>query len=85
MTMILTPSYGRDYKSKAAVLEAWKSGKDFTIRGLVADAGRQINIEDANAHGIVEINVRYNQDKLFGVGRLVAVLYRAKTGEWKAR
>ena len=27
----LTPAYGRDYKSKAAVLEDWNAGKDFII------------------------------------------------------
>jgi hypothetical protein len=27
--MTLTPAYGRDYKSKKEVLEAWESGVDF--------------------------------------------------------
>jgi hypothetical protein len=27
--MPLSPAYGRDYKSKAAVLEDWHNGKDF--------------------------------------------------------
>ncbi len=27
----LTPAYGRDYKSRAEALEAWNSGKDFSI------------------------------------------------------
>ena len=25
----LTPAYGRDYKTKAEVIEAWEAGKDF--------------------------------------------------------
>lgn len=27
--LTVTPAYGRDYKSKAAVLADWKAGKDF--------------------------------------------------------
>lgn len=78
-TLILTPSYGRDYKSKTAVLEAWNGDKDFTIRGMGPDAGRQINKEDADANSVTEVNIRYNQS------RSVAVLYKNAKGEWKAR
>lgn len=28
-TITLTPAYGRDYKSKAAVLDDWEDNKDF--------------------------------------------------------
>lgn len=31
--MFLIPAYGRSYKTKEQVLEAWKSGKDFKIDG----------------------------------------------------
>ena len=30
----LAPAYGRDYKSKAAVLKDWEDGKDFRFVGL---------------------------------------------------
>lgn len=55
------PAYGRDYKSKAAVLADWNSGKDFR-----SDQG-YLNIHDAeNIES--EIWVRYdNQTKLVRV------------------
>ena len=58
MRITLVPSYGRDYKSKRAVLEAWNAGQDFTICcfGSVDD-GRQVNKEDGAAESW---NVRYN-------------------------
>lgn len=31
MNYTLTPAYGRDYKSKAALLADWHAGKDFVI------------------------------------------------------
>lgn len=43
-----TPSYGRDYKSAAAVKADFDAGKDFTINDMSSkDDGRQINKEDA--------------------------------------
>ena len=32
-TLTVGPAYGRDYKSKVEVLEAWGEGKDFAING----------------------------------------------------
>jgi hypothetical protein len=29
MALTLTPAYGRDYKSKKAVVQDWEDGKDF--------------------------------------------------------
>ena len=55
------PAYGRDYKSKAAVLADWKAGKDFK-----SDMG-YLNIHDAKDI-TSEIWVRYdNQRKLIRV------------------
>lgn len=33
-TLTLTPAYGRDYTSRAAVTTAWQSGKDFIIQNF---------------------------------------------------
>ena len=30
-TLMLTPAYGREYKTKAEALAAWEEGKDFKI------------------------------------------------------
>jgi hypothetical protein len=59
MGITLVPSYGRDYKSGKAVLEAWEAGKDFTIQsyGHPHD-GRQINLQDAQTTGGT-FNIRY--------------------------
>jgi len=32
-TLNLLPAYGRNYRSKAAVLKDWQDGKDFTLYG----------------------------------------------------
>jgi len=37
-----TPAYGRDYKSKAAVLSDWLAGKDFRC----AVSGRYLSVRD---------------------------------------
>ena len=37
-----TPAYGRDYKSKAAVLTDWLAGKDFRC----AVSGRYLSVRD---------------------------------------
>lgn len=49
------PAYGRDYKSKKAVMDDWNAGKDF----LVQDMRRSgyINKDDKPANVI--LNVRY--------------------------
>jgi len=37
------PAYGRDYKSKAAVLADWQAGKDFRC----AVSGRYLSVRDS--------------------------------------
>jgi len=50
-----TPAYGRDYKSKAAVLADWQNGKDFELlNGVVA--GRYLSIRDNPPN---EVWIRY--------------------------
>ena len=60
--LVVQPAYGRDYKSKKAVLEDWDAGKDFRVATIGPDAGRYINKQDAD-RGNLEINVRYNSDR----------------------
>lgn len=51
----LTPAYGRDYKSKAAILVDFNAGKDF----LLQPQGVPINKAQI-AQGVV-VNIRYGQ------------------------
>jgi hypothetical protein len=68
----LTPSYGRTYKSKAAVQADWDAGKDFTIQDVTSPwDGKQINKGDAEKEGGT-FNIRYNNN------RSVAVITVAK-------
>lgn len=61
--MTLQPAYGRDYKSKKALLEDWNSGKDFVIADAFhPDSGRMINLEDAVQGGIASVNIRYKKN-----------------------
>jgi hypothetical protein len=52
-------AYGRDYKSKKAVMEDWNAYKDFTMRGMRSG---YINREDADEGG-VEVTIRYDSDR----------------------
>ena len=57
----VVPAYGRDYKSKAAVIRDWKEGKDFIISDAMhRDGGRYINVEDAKRMGPMIISARYD-------------------------
>jgi len=51
------PAYGRDYKSKKAVLADWNKGMDFIVRDPF-DHG-YINKDDKPAH--IQLNIRYNK------------------------
>jgi len=60
--MTLTPAYGRDYKSAAAVKKDWAEGKDFIIADFFdPNDGKPINIEDARRAGISKVGIRYKQ------------------------
>lgn len=59
-SITIVPAYGRDYKSKRALMEDWYKGLDFLINDVSsAYNGRLINIEDAVRTDIVEIRARY--------------------------
>mgnify|MGYP003977255775 FL=1 len=72
--LTLVPAYGRDYKSKREVIEAWDAGKDFIIQDMSSRwDGKPINKSDAKSSGIQNVNIRYK-----GM-RSVAVIKVAKT------
>ena len=71
----LRPAYGRDYKSKKAILEDWIAGKDFMISS--PERSVYINKADAEKGGIFQVNIRYK-----GL-RSVAVIKLDYKGEWK--
>lgn len=60
MRMTLTPAYGRDYRSKAAVLEAWQAGTDFVIASFGPDSGRYVNCDDL-AGKPATLDIRYGE------------------------
>jgi hypothetical protein len=59
MYLVLTPAYGRDYKSMKAVKEDWAANKDFSI----ANPGypSYINKQDADREGL-SVQIRYNNN-----------------------
>lgn len=65
-TLTLQPAYGRDYKSKAAVVADWQAGKDFRIASYGPDMGRYVNKEDLNG-STYQLNFRYQRDTKIAV------------------
>jgi len=61
--MTLTPAYGRDYKTKKEVLEAWNTDKDFQVADLFSGrSGSYTNRADLvgmNHKGF--ITIRYSR------------------------
>ena len=51
--MTVIPAYGRDYKSKKAVLADWRAGKDF----MCAVTGSYLSIRD----NVPNVFIRYNK------------------------
>lgn len=62
-TITLTPAHGRDYKSRAAVLEDWHADKDFIIASFTHPySGKPVNKSDLVQHGSgIEVRIRYNK------------------------
>ena len=57
----VVPAYGRDYRSKEEVLQAWEAGNDFQIRDVSSRwNGSYINKEDAGKSGLSTVDVRFN-------------------------
>jgi len=65
MNLTLQPAYGRDYKSKAAVLADWNDNKDFRIASYGPDMGRYINKAEVSlvTDIVHELKFRYQQDR----------------------
>jgi hypothetical protein len=60
MSLTLVPAYGRDYKSKKAVLADWEADKDFLIQDMSSPHdGRYTNKTDCLAAGIKSVRIRY--------------------------
>jgi hypothetical protein len=58
----IVPAYGRDYRSKKAVMADWDAGKDFRIDCFMhPDDGRYINKQDADSTPGVTYNIRYQK------------------------
>ena len=71
-TLILQPAYGRDYKSKKAVLADWNANKDFRIATFGPDCGRYINKDDTvYADQAYTLNFRYQRDTKVTVLRTI--------------
>ena len=56
----LTPAYGRDYKSAAEAIEAYKSGKDFVLHDPTSRwNGCYCSIRD----NLKDVYIRYNKNR----------------------
>jgi len=56
MNLTLLPAYGRDYKSKKAIINDLNALKDF----IVSHTGQYINKPQFKENNIISFNVRYN-------------------------
>ena len=66
MATTLIPAFGRDYKSKAAVLKDWNADKDF----IIADLFNQWDGKPANKSGFCSgsiVNLRYKNKTMIVV------------------
>lgn len=54
----LVPAYGRDYKSKKALLIDWDSGRDFLIYSTTSYVN-QSQLKAMARNGITEVRFRY--------------------------
>ncbi len=59
MFLTLLPAYGRDYKSKKAILNDLNALKDF----IVSHTGQYINKQQFKELNISSFNVRYDQQR----------------------
>ena len=59
----ISGAYGRDYKSKDAVMADWEAGKDFEIRSVMHGAGRYISKRDFDNASLTGVQIRYASDR----------------------
>jgi hypothetical protein len=58
----LIPAYGRDYKSKKAVLADWQADKDFIIADFSDPYdGKPANHSDLTSAGVKTVKIRYKK------------------------
>lgn len=69
MVSTLTPAYGRDYRSKMALIADLIAGKDF----VDSYSGKPINLPQIRELGMRQINVRYGQLRKVAVINLETV------------
>ena len=69
--IIAVPAYGKDYKTKAACLEAWIANKDFLIVSLGPNMSRYMNRRDylkyRDPNQSTSVELRYNRRSEFVV------------------
>lgn len=68
MRYTLTPAYGRDYKSRAAVLADLNAGKDFMV---FCGRDMPLNLEYMKRADVQEFNVRYNELRRVAVFKII--------------
>ena len=59
--MVLTPAYGRDYKSKKSLLEDFEANKDFVANIMGRSA--YINKSQVVHEGLTSIQFRYSKNR----------------------
>ena len=60
--MTLTPAYGRDYKSKAAVMADFDANKDFIIADISSKwDGKPANKTSLMAERVFSVVIRYDR------------------------
>lgn len=70
-SLTLVPAYGRDYKSKAALLADWEAGKDFLASGIPVHGYTSIRDTDQfKEDGITHLHFRYKQQTIVHVVKL---------------
>jgi len=60
--MTLTPSYGRDYKSKKAIVAAFNENQDFILNDITDPwHGKPCNKKELKIEGVKNVQLRYDK------------------------
>lgn len=73
MISTLMPSYGKDFKSKAGVIEALNNGKDFTE----SLSGSQISSSELLKMNVFSVSIRYAK-----LRKVLVCEYNQSKGVW---
>ena len=57
--LILTPAYGRDYRSVKELKTDWDADKDFVVANLFHGNGTYTNRADLLREGVRSVQIRY--------------------------